>query len=183
MLAWHVTHALSDRRVLAARPEELRLVARTVLAAGGDDLLAFRASDNHVHTLFAGDRAAEGAFARDTANALHNRLRLPVPFEPTDSAPFARTATSGTRSPTFSATPSTASHDPLFEASNLPDLLGLRSLGAASRARVRAMLPRVDRAALLALLGVDALAPASWARGRPGAGGADPGPGEGCIAR
>ncbi len=162
MLAWHVTHALSDRRVVASCPEDLRVVARTVLAAVGDELLAFRASDNHVHTVFAGGRAAAGAFARAVANALHNRLQLPVPFEPTDFRPI---RVQGHLQNAFgyvlgNAAHHGATHDRFFEASNLPDLLGLRSLGAASRARVRAMLPRVDRAALLALFGVDALTPA-----------------------
>jgi hypothetical protein len=162
MLAWHVTHALSDRRVVAACPEDLRVVARTVLAAGGDALLAFRASDNHVHTVLAGGRAEAGVFARAVANALHNRLRLPVPFEPTDFRPI---RVQGHLQNAFAyvlgnAAHHGATHDRFFEASNLPDLLGLRSLGAASRTRVRAMLPRVDRAVLLGVLGVDALTPA-----------------------
>jgi hypothetical protein len=162
MLAWHVTHALSDRRVVASAPEELRVVARTVIEAGGDALLAFRASDNHVHSVFAGDRAAAGRFGRHVATALHHRLRLPVAFEPTGFRPI---RTQGHLVNTFdyvlgNAEHHGAAHDPLFEASNLPDLLGLRSIGAATRARVRAMLPRVDRARLLGLLGVDTLGPA-----------------------
>lgn len=161
MLAWHVTHALSDRRVLASSPGELRVIARTVIEAGGDALLAFRGSDNHVHSVFAGDRAAAGRFGRHVATALHHRLRPPVPFEPTDFRPI---RTQGHLVNCFdyvlgNAEHHGAAHDRLFEASNLPDLLGLRSLGAATRARVRAMLPRVDRARLLGLLGVDTLAP------------------------
>ncbi len=162
MLAWHVTHALSDRRVVATEAADLRVVARTVIEAGGAGLLAFRASDNHVHTLFAGDRASAGSFARDVANALHNRLDLPVPFEPTDIRPIRAQGHLGStfRYVLGNAENHGAAHDRLFEASNLPDLLGMRSIGALTRVRVRAMLPRVDRAFLLALLGIDALAPA-----------------------
>ncbi|MDP2307199.1 MAG: hypothetical protein Q8P18_14330 [Pseudomonadota bacterium] len=159
MLAWHITHALCDRRVIATEPAELRVLARTVIEAGGDALLAFRGSDNHVHSVFAGERAAAGGFARHVASALHHRLRLVVPFEPTDVRPI---RTQGHLGNSFeyvlgNAEHHGAAHDRLFEASNLPDLLGLRAIGAATRARVRAMLPRVDRALLLRLLGVDAL--------------------------
>ena len=49
--------------------------------------------------------------------------------------------------------------DPLREASNLPDLLGLRAIGAYTRANVRRLLPRVHRSELLEILGVPELTP------------------------
>jgi hypothetical protein len=56
--------------------------------------------------------------------------------------------------------------EPRREASNLPDLLGLRRLGSYTRVNVRRHLPRVRRADLLALLGVTELlsarGPAEW---------------------
>lgn len=160
-LAWHVIHALEDRRVLATSTAHLRVVARTVLEAGADALLCFRASDNHVHSVVLADRAGAGVFARAVANMLWHRLRLPVPFEPARVRPIRDQAHLRN---TFdyvlgNAEHHGAPHDTLFEASNLPDLLGLRELGAVTRASVRAALPRVDRPALLALLGVDTLAP------------------------
>ncbi|MDP2304927.1 MAG: hypothetical protein Q8P18_02755 [Pseudomonadota bacterium] len=160
-LAWQVIHALDDRRVLATSPAELRALARTVLDAGGDALLCFRAADNHLHSVLLADRATVGVFGRLVANTLHHRLRLPVPFEPTRFRPV---HDQGHLRSVFgyvlgNAEHHGAGHDPFFEASNLPDLLGLREVGAATRTRVRAALPRVDRAALLTLLGVDALAP------------------------
>lgn len=50
--------------------------------------------------------------------------------------------------------------DPLLEATNLPDLLGLRPLGRRTAISVRRFLPRVDRQQLLSLLGVPTLEPA-----------------------
>lgn len=160
-LAWQIIHALEDRRVIATGPEQLRVIARTVLEEGGDALVCFRGSDNHVHTILLADRERAGVFGRNVANALHHRLRLPVAFEPTRFRPvhdqqhlykvfgyvLANAEHHGT------------SHDLHFEASNLPDLLGMRELGARSRARVRLALPRIDRAFLLGLLGVEDLTP------------------------
>lgn len=160
-LAWHVIHALDDRRVLASSAEELRIVARTVLVAGGGALLCFRGSDNHLHSVLVTDRSTAGVFGRSVANALHHRLRLPVPFEPTRFRPVHDQAHLRN---VFGYVLGNAEHhgtvhDPFFEASNLPDLLGLRELGALTRTCVRTALPRVDRPRLLDLLGVEALAP------------------------
>ncbi len=49
--------------------------------------------------------------------------------------------------------------DPLHEASNVPDLLGMRLLGQYTAANVRRYLPRVTRPALITTLGVDSLEP------------------------
>ena len=53
------------------------------------------------------------------------------------------------------------SWDPLREASNLPDLLGLRIIGQHTATDVRSLLPRVNRAHLLALYGLTELSEAS----------------------
>jgi hypothetical protein len=42
--------------------------------------------------------------------------------------------------------------DPLLEATNLPDLLGLRSVGRYTAANVRRVLPRIQRGQLLEML-------------------------------
>ncbi len=159
-LGWHVVHALEERRVLATAAAALRVVARTVLEAGGEALLCFRGSDNHLHSVLLADRVRAGAFARTVANTLWHRLRLPVPFEPARIRPIRDQAHLRN---TFdyvlgNAEHHGAPHDPLFEASNLPDLLGLRECGAVTRATVRAALPRIARPDLLKLLGVDELA-------------------------
>ncbi len=158
-LGWHVVHALEDRRVIATAAAHLRVVARTVVEAGGDALLCFRGSDNHLHSVLLADRARAGAFARTVANMLWHRLRLPVPFEPARIRPIRDQAHLRN---TFdyvlgNAEHHGAPHDPLFESSNLPDLLGLRELGAVTRTCVRAALPRVGRPDLSRLLGVEEL--------------------------
>jgi hypothetical protein len=160
-LAWHIIHALDDRRVLASSAERLRIVARTVLEAGAGALLCFRGSDNHLHSVLLADRAAAGVFGQFVANALHHRLGLLVPFEPTRFRPVHDQAhlTNAFGYVLGNAEHHGTVHDPFFEASNLPDLLGLRELGAVTRTCVRNTLPRVDRPRLLGLLGVEALAP------------------------
>jgi hypothetical protein len=50
--------------------------------------------------------------------------------------------------------------DPYLEASNLPDLLGLRLIGAHTIRHVKTLLPRVDRRQLLGYLGLSTLEPA-----------------------
>jgi hypothetical protein len=49
--------------------------------------------------------------------------------------------------------------DPLHEASNLPDLLGMRLLGIYTAATVRRRLPRVARQDLLSCMGIGELQP------------------------
>lgn len=160
-LGWQVIHALSDRRVLATGSADLRALARIVIAAAGDALLAFRASDNHLHTSLLCDRAEAGAYARRVSHGLRAVLPRGVSFEPTQ---IREIRNQGHLAAQFSyvlgnAEHHNSKHDPWFEASNLPDLLGLRPLAARSRAVVRSALPRVDRGELLGLLGVDALEP------------------------
>lgn len=159
-LGWQVIHALEDRRVLATTPAELRRLARVVVEAAGDTLLAFRASDNHVHASLLCDRAQAGAYARRVSNTLAV-LPYGAGLEPTH---IREIRNQGHLAAQFTyvlgnAEHHGATHDPWFEASNLPDLLGMRGLAVRSRAVLRKALPRVGRAELLALLGVEGLEP------------------------
>ncbi len=152
----HIRIRLEDDRVIAPTPAERRALARVTLAIGEPfRLLAFRAADTHAHVEAACSVEDGYELARRIEIALHYRLKLEVPFQRARVKPIAdqwhlyNTFDYTFRQERHHGTDS----DPLFEASNLPDLLGLRRLGDASAESVRMLLPRVRRERLLDHLG------------------------------
>ena len=162
-LGFHIRSRLANYDILAKDMQQLRIVARCVLAQGQPfGLLAFGLADTHLHAEVTCQRPEAGRFARRVALSLRRRLGLEVPFDATWFEPLLR---QGHRYNTFHYCMSQeAKHGTAFdlchEASNLPDLLGLRELGAYTRASVRPLLRRVDRDRLLEHLGVKTLEPA-----------------------
>lgn len=165
----HVCMRLVNDAVIAPDVERQRLLARVVLTkACGSGLLAFGLADNHLHLETSDGRAAAGELARVIEISLGRTLCLEVGFAPayikpiTDARHLYATFRYVLRQPMHHE----LSVDPRREASNLPDLLGLRTVGAYSRANVRQHLPRIQRADLLALLGVTELdcaqGPVEW---------------------
>jgi len=160
-LGFHVRLRLRDDRVIAQSPAHRRALARIVLAqARRDRLLAFGVADTHLHLETGGDRAAAGQLARRIEIQTRLALPLPVGFSP---AYFKPILNQSHLSHSFTYILKQESHhglqsDLLHEASNLPDLLGLRLLGGYTVANVQAMLPRVRREALLEILGAPGLA-------------------------
>ena len=157
----HLILRLRDDRVLAPDTRARRRLARSVLAVAADfELLAFRAADSHLHLEAACDRARAGELARRLAIALHRRLAAAaVGFERARIQPIRG---QHHLENTFHYILGQERHhglrsDPLAESSNLPDLLGLRLLGAHTIPRVRALLPCVRRGDLLAHLSLDAI--------------------------
>ncbi len=161
-LAWTITLRLTEDRVLLPGSAERRTWARVVLEQAREaGLLAFHGPDTHGHLLLACPRPLAGQVVREIEAALQAHLDLPVPFERARIRPvddvwhlqnslhyvLGQLARHGLR------------QDPAQEASNLPDLLGLRPLGAWTASNVRRHLPRVDRASLLEHLGADPEAP------------------------
>jgi hypothetical protein len=156
-LAHHVTMRLADERVIARDAESRRRFACIALhVARRFALIAFRCADNHNHLIAAEDERTSLELARRIEIATTLGLRLPVGFEPARARPihdqwhlangvrycFAQERRHGT------------DEDPLFDASNLPDLLGMRVLRAPPGV-LREYLPRMSRPELLAQLGVD----------------------------
>ena len=164
-LGYHVRLRLTDDSVIASTPAERRVLARVVLAQGqACSLLGFGLADNHLHLVVAcRDRGTAVEAARRIELSLVRRLPVTATFQhaylkPIEDArhlynAFAYSLSQDQRHELGS--------DPTREATNLPDLLGLRVLGAATRIQVRRFLPRVRRADLLRLLGVGEVAPAS----------------------
>ena len=158
----HLNFALINRAVISVDSPAHRRAARGVLAALEPfALLAFRIADTHVHLLLAEDATPAVEAARRAKIALHQALHPSAPFGPTHSEPV-RSQAHAYRAFRYVLSQDAHhgfGHDPRAEASNLPDLLGLRALGARTRSEVRRRLPRLERGELLDLLGVDDLQP------------------------
>jgi hypothetical protein len=161
-LAHHLCIRLVNNALIAPTARARRLLARAIFARAHElELLAFSLADNHLHLLVACLRAAAGELARTLELSLGRSLALEAGFSPAlikpveDGWHLDRCFRYVLRQPERHG----IGGDPLREASNLPDLLGLRPLGAATAAAVREHLPRIKRADLLALLGVRALGP------------------------
>ncbi len=159
-LGWHITVRLKRDQVLLPGPVEQRTWARVVLEQARDaELLAFHSPDTHGHLLLVCPRPLAGQVTREVESALQHRLDLGSGF---DAARFRPVRDLWHLQRSFHYVLGQLAHhgqapDPIQEASNLPDLLGLRPLGAWTAANVRRHLPRVDRDSLLAHLGQESL--------------------------
>jgi hypothetical protein len=156
-LGYHIGFKLEDERVIARTDGERRILARTLLEQGRRcGLFVFGAADNHLHAGVAASRREAGAFAHRVECSLRHRLALPVSFQPAHLKPIAdqRHAYSVFRYCLRQEGHHGTSCDPFYDASNLPDLLGLRVVGAFTAHNVRTHLPRVRRAELQGLLAV-----------------------------
>lgn len=159
-IAQHTVIRLRDGRVIAPSAGWRRKVARALLERGEDyGLLAFRLVDNHLHALVTADAPAAAQLARRVEISLQRRRRPAPGFarvytKPVDTQAHLRNV--------FDYLLEQESHhgvntDPLHEGGILPDLLGMRPLGAWATANVRAHLPRVNRRTLLKALGTPTL--------------------------
>jgi hypothetical protein len=168
-LGHHLCLRLVNDAVIAPQPLQQRLLARVVLEKARDSLLlAFGLADNHLHLETGDDRPTAGELARVIELSLGRTLELAAGFAPvyikpiTDARHLYATFRYVLRQPSHHQLPV----DPRREASNLPDLLGLRTLGSYTRVNVRRLLPRIRRADVLALLGVpdlsEARGPVEW---------------------
>ena len=164
LLGYHVVCRLRDSRVIAPSNHERCVLARVVLEqCQGARLLAFNAPDNHLHIQHCEDRATSGRLTQRVQTALKRRLGLPVGFATAQHEPIKH---NGHRAKAFDyifgqQPRHGLSWDPPREASNLPDLLGLRIIGQHTATDVRSLLPRVNRAHLLAFYGLTELSEAT----------------------
>lgn len=158
-IGFHVRTSLEDRRVIAPGVAERRALARAVLRIGRDyRLAAFRAPDDHLHMLPLCDRRQAGQLVRRVEIALQRCLALPVGFEPPYIKPLADQRHGYG---TFRYIMRQDEHhglevDPWGEASNLPDLLGLRLLGGYTSFTVGQFFPRITEEELASRLGIRA---------------------------
>ncbi len=132
------------------------MVARVVLEQGEQrGVLGFGLGPDHLHIEAAATRKVVGQLARYVASALRHHLRLGAPFAPSWIEPTRDQR--HLRNRLLYAMGQDQHHgggrDPLFEATSLPDLLGLRVLGTSIAERVHMHVPKLQRSDLLALLG------------------------------
>ena len=153
--AHHLTMRIVDDRIVCKTTAERRRVARSFLERAEEfRLLAFRAADTHLHALVAIDASAAAEFARRVEISIQHALGPGARFSPVHCTPIVdqRHLNNAFRYILGQEAHHGIATDPLHEASNLPDLLGLRLVGRHTVSHVRSWLPRVRREDLLAFL-------------------------------
>jgi hypothetical protein len=158
--AYHLVLRLSDSRPIATTTAQRRVVARVVLQQGTRrGLLGFGLGPDHLHIEAAAPRRVVGELAKYVATALRARLQIRAAFgrawiEPTRDQRHLRNRI-------LYAMGQDRHHrgglDPMFEATSLPDLLGLRVVDAEIEGRVRACVPKLLKTDILGLLPAGAL--------------------------
>lgn len=161
-LGHHIRFRLGDDSAIASTIEERRVLARTVLEYGRRfDLYAFGYPDTHVHLAARVDRAGAGRLAHAIEVSLKSRLALTVGF--VQYPPRALVDNSHLYNTVKYVLRQVDRHaiegDPYREGSTIPDLLGLRTVGAYTVENLRRWLPRLRQHDYLELLGVTDLAP------------------------
>jgi hypothetical protein len=161
-LAWHVVLRLVSREVISPSvPARRRLATAAIEICAPRGLLAFRGSDTHVHLLLEASRAGAGRTAQALACALSYRLGLERRFSAATLTPV---ETHIHLERAFDYILRQDVHhgftgDPWHDASILPDLLGMRTTGAAAAAAALERLLRISHAHLVSRLGVERLDP------------------------
>lgn len=162
-LGYHIRMHLKDNRVILQSPEQQRILSRVVLRQGRmDNLLAFSLPDSHLHMEALCSERAAGRLCQRIGTSLKQRLKLPVPFVTYDHEPIRdqRHLFNSFRYDLTQHEQHKLDWRTFFEATNLPDLLGMRLVGGYTRENVRRCLPRVRRATILGWLGLTGLQPA-----------------------
>jgi hypothetical protein len=158
-LAYHLVFRTVDGRVIAPGVAAQRTLASACHDIGErSGIVAFRASGDHLHLQAVCDRAEAGALARRVAGSLTRRLTLPG-FAPAHLTPCRH---QGHVEETFfyilrNTDKHGVTNDPMHEASSIGALLGMRTGCGPFLARARRLVPTMDRAMLLAVLGVRTL--------------------------
>lgn len=163
-IGYHLISKLANGAVIAPTLAERRIVASIVLEQGRRGrVLCFNLPDTHLHLENLAQERESVELMRRIEISISKRLRLGVRFQPVHPEPIR------SQSHLFNCfdyiLKQQARHglnwDPFHDASNLPDLLGLRTLGAHTVENVKRYLPRVDRRLLLSYLGIQELRPAN----------------------
>jgi hypothetical protein len=161
-LGYHVRLRPKEHLLIAHTPEERRIAAEVVLEQGRPArLVAFALPDSHLHALAICSRAEAGRLAQRIGSSLTQRLGLECGFEQYAPKPIQNLGHLG-NTVRYILTQDArhgAGADPFREACNLPDLLGLRPLGAYTAANLRICMPRLKREVLLEWLGAPNLEP------------------------
>ncbi|MFN2168145.1 MAG: hypothetical protein ACK2U9_18030 [Anaerolineae bacterium] len=159
-LGHHIRIRLEDSRVIAHSADQQRVVARVVLAQGqACGLLAFGLPDTHLHLQARCDLRAAGRLSQRVGASLKQRLGLPVRFVTYPHEPIRdqRHLFNTLRYVLTQHVRHGLDPRAVLEATNLPDLIGLRLLGGYTRDHIARCLPRVQRATFLEWAGLTGL--------------------------
>jgi hypothetical protein len=162
-LGHHIRSRLADNRVILQSDEQRRLLARVVLEQGRrDGVLAFSLPDTHLHLETLCSARAASRLSQRIGTSLSQRLKLAVSFV---TYPHRPVLNQQHLSRTFRYIVTQFEHHGVefrssFEATNIPDLLGLRLIGRYTLDNVRRYLPRVRPQTLLEWTGLTSLRPA-----------------------
>jgi hypothetical protein len=157
-LGYQLVMRLRSDRNIAATVEARRLIARTILRVAREfPLVAFRWGDTHGHVAVICDAARAAELARRIESALKQVLGLPVSFAPVDLKPIRDIwhLKNVVRYILCQDSHHGIDQDPFHEASNLLDLLGIRITGAWTALLLKAHLPRLRRADILEMVGME----------------------------
>ncbi len=160
--AYHLTLRIVDDRLVAKTVAERRRLARSFLERDPIfQLLTFRGVDTHLHALVAALARSAAEFARRVEISIQLALGPGAPFATVHLTPIKdqRHLRSAFDYILDQERHHGLSVDPLHEAGNLQDLLGLRLVGRFTASHVRTWLPRVRRDDLVRFLPDGALTP------------------------
>ncbi|MFZ5475419.1 MAG: hypothetical protein ACOZNI_01480 [Myxococcota bacterium] len=163
-LGFHVTIRTVDDSPIAPSDRDRRAVARVALAVGrAHGLFVFGVPDWHFHGGLVATRDSAGRFAQRLELALKAAVPTLAPLEPARIRPFrdGRHRANTVRYCLTQAEHHGVTTDPYRECSNLPDLLGLRLLGAYTLPRVREVAPRLQPRDVRRFLGLPMPEPGS----------------------
>lgn len=159
-LGHHIRIRLFDNRVIATTPARQRLVTRIVLEQGRQDkLLGTSLAGNHLHLDALCDDAAASRLVQRITSSVKQRLALPQRFTHYPHEPIRdnRHLWHSVRYIFTQQRHHGLPPEQTLEGTNLPDLLGLRIVGAYTLDNLRQWLPQLRRAQLIEWLGVDRL--------------------------
>ena len=161
-LGHHSRFHLQDNRAILYDADQRRQVARIVLEQGRPyGLLAFSFPDTHAHLLPRCDARAANQLNQRIESSLKQRLNLPVSFVSYPPEPI-RTQSQLYNTVRYVLTQHKR-HDVLLgqfiDATNIPDLVGMRLVGAYTRANLTKAIPRLRRNRILQWTGLTDLCP------------------------
>jgi hypothetical protein len=157
---YYIRTRLLDNRVIATTPAAQRLVTCIALEQGrADGLLCASLAGNHLHVDALCDAHASSRLVQRVSSSVKQRLALPQRFTHYGHEPI-RDQRHLWHSVRYILTQHQRHGLPPLQAldgTNLPDLLGMRFVGAYTRERLRQWLPTLRREHLLEWLGLDGL--------------------------
>lgn len=161
-LGYHLRFHLRDDSVIAPDLERRRVLARVIIEHGRHaGLYAFGYPDTHVHLAVRATRQDAGRLTRNIESALRQRLKLEVGFVqyPPKALVDQGHLTTTVKYILRQVERHSLALDPRREGTSLPDVLGMRPLGAYVADNLAQWLPRLGRGTWLELLGFPALSP------------------------